>query len=90
VADLWREHGLKPHRQDTFKLSRGPDYAEKVADIVGLYLSPPAAAVMPCVDEKSKVQALDRTRHFTPEVREWLAGNPKHHLPSHTGRGVVD
>jgi hypothetical protein len=61
VADLWREHRLKPHRQDTFKLSRDPQFAEKVADIVGLYLAPPAAAVVLCVDEKSGVQALDRT-----------------------------
>jgi len=61
VADLWRAHGLKPHRQDTFKLSRDPHFAEKVADIVGLYLSPLAAAVVLCVDEKSGVQALDRT-----------------------------
>ncbi|WP_414687657.1 IS630 family transposase [Mycobacterium sp.] len=57
VADLWREHGLKPHRQDTFKLSKDPLFAEKVADIVGLYLAPPAAAVVLCVDEKSGVQA---------------------------------
>jgi transposase len=57
VADLWREHGLKPHRQDTFKISRDPDFAEKVADIVGLYLSPPATAVVLCVDEKSGVPA---------------------------------
>jgi transposase len=66
VADLWREHGLKPHRQDTFKLSRDRDFAEKVADIVGLYLSPPAAAVVLCVDEKSGVQALDRTQPLLP------------------------
>lgn len=62
VVDLWREHGLKPHRRDTFKLSKDPLFAEKVADIVGLYLAPPAAAVVLCVDEKSGVQALDRTQ----------------------------
>jgi hypothetical protein len=66
VADLWREHGLKPHRQDTFKLSKDPLFAEKVADIVGLYLAPPAAAVVLCVDEKSGVQALDRTQPLLP------------------------
>jgi hypothetical protein len=66
VADLWREHGLKPHRQDTFKLSKDPFFAEKVADIVGLYLAPPAAAVVLCVDEKSGVQALDRTQPLLP------------------------
>ena len=52
----------KPHRQDTFKLSKDPLFAEKVTDIVGLYLAPPAAAVVLCVDEKSGVQALDRTQ----------------------------
>ena len=61
VADLWREHRLKPHRQDTFKLSRDPHVAEKVAD-----LDPPAAAVVLCVDEKSGVQALDRTQPLLP------------------------
>ena len=66
VADLWREHRLKPHRQDTFKLSRDPYFAEKVADIVGLYLAPPAAAAVLCVDEKSGVQALDRTQPLLP------------------------
>lgn len=66
VADLWREHGLKPGRQDTFKLSKDPRFAEKVADIVGLYLQPPAGAVVLCVDEKSGVQALDRTQPLLP------------------------
>lgn len=66
VADLWREHGLRPHRQDTFKLSKDPHFAEKVADIVGLYLEPPAGAVVLCVDEKAGVQALDRTQPLLP------------------------
>lgn len=66
VADLWREHGLRPHRQDTFKLSKDPHFAEKVADIVGLYLEPPDGAVVLCVDEKSGVQALDRTQPLLP------------------------
>lgn len=66
VADLWREYGVKPHRQDTFKLSKDPHFAEKVADIVGLYLAPPAGAVVLCVDEKSGVQALDRTQPLLP------------------------
>jgi hypothetical protein len=66
VADPWHEHGLKPHRQDTFKLSKDPLFAEKVADIVGLYLAPPATAVVLCVDEKSGVQALDRTQPLLP------------------------
>lgn len=66
VAKLWRETGLKPHRQGTFKLSRDPRFAEKVADIVGLYLDPPAAAVVLCIDEKTQVQALDRTQPLLP------------------------
>ncbi len=66
VATLWRETGLKPHRQGTFKLSRDPRFAEKVADIVGLYLDPPGAAVVLSVDEKTQVQALDRTQPLLP------------------------
>src|SRR5215510_13205608 len=59
VAKLWRETGLKPHRQGTFKVSKDPAFAEKVADIVGLYLDPPAGAVVLSTDEKTQVQALD-------------------------------
>ncbi len=66
VAKLWRETGLKPHRQGTFKLSRDPRFAEKVADIVGLYLDPPAGAVVLSIDEKTQVQALDRTQPLLP------------------------
>jgi transposase len=66
VAKLWRETGLKPHRQGTFKLSRDPAFAEKVADIVGLYLDPPGGAVVLSVDEKTQVQALDRTQPLLP------------------------
>ncbi len=66
VAKLWRENGLKPQRQGTFKISRHPAFAEKVADIVGLYLAPPDAAVVLCVDEKTQVQALDRTQPLLP------------------------
>jgi len=66
VATLWRETGLKPHRQGTFKLSRDPRFAEKVADIVGLYLAPPGSAVVLSIDEKTQVQALDRTQPLLP------------------------
>lgn len=66
VADLWREHGLRPHRHGTFKLSRDPRFAEKVADVVALYLHPPAGAVVLSVDEKSQVPALDRTQPLLP------------------------
>jgi transposase len=66
VAKLWRQNGLKPHRQGTFKLSRDPDFAEKVADIVGLYLDPPGGAVVLSIDEKTQIQALDRTQPVLP------------------------
>src|SRR5215207_2086847 len=66
VARLWREHGLRPHRQGTFKVSRDPAFAVKVADIVGLYLDPPGGAVVLSLDEKTQVQALDRTQPLLP------------------------
>jgi transposase len=66
VARLWRENGLRPHRQGTFKLSKDPRFAEKVADVVGLYLDPPAGAMVLSFDEKTQVQALDRTQPLLP------------------------
>jgi transposase len=66
VAKLWRETGLKPHQQGTFKVSKDPAFAEKVADIVGLYLDPPAGAIVLSLDEKTQVQALDRTQPLLP------------------------
>jgi transposase len=66
VAKLWRDNDLKPHRQGTFKLSRDPRFAEKVADIVGLYLDPPGGAVVLSIDEKTQIQALDRTQPLLP------------------------
>jgi transposase len=66
VAKLWRETGLKPHRQGTFKVSKDPAFADKVADIVGLYLDPPAGAIVLSLDEKTQVQALDRTQPLLP------------------------
>src|SRR5690242_639391 len=66
IATLWREHGLKPWQVGTFKLSRDPAFAEKVADIVGLYLDPPGGAVVLSIDEKTQVQALDRTQPTLP------------------------
>jgi len=66
VAKLWRETGLKPHRQGTFKVSKDPAFAEKVADVVGLYLDPPGDAVVLSIDEKTQVQALDRTQPLLP------------------------
>jgi transposase len=66
VASVWRRHGLKPHRQGTFKVSRDPAFAAKVADVVGLYLDPPGGAVVLSIDEKTQIQALDRTQPLLP------------------------
>lgn len=66
VAKLWRENELRPHRQGTFKISRDPAFADKVADIVGLYLQPPGGAVVLSIDEKTQIQALDRTQPLLP------------------------
>lgn len=66
VGRVWRAFGLQPHRADTFKLSTDPLFADKVRDIVGLYLAPPDRALVLCVDEKSQVQALDRTQPLLP------------------------
>lgn len=66
VVRIWRAFGLQPHRAGTFKLSTDPLFVEKVRDVVGLYLSPPERALVLCVDEKSQVQALDRTQPLLP------------------------
>jgi transposase len=66
VSRIWRAFGLQPHRQETFKLSTDPLFVDKVRDIVGLYLDPPLKAMVLCVDEKSQIQALDRTQPILP------------------------
>jgi transposase len=66
VGRVWRAFGLRPHRSETFKLSSDPEFVEKVRDIVGLYLAPPDRALVLCVDEKTGVQALDRTQPLLP------------------------
>jgi len=66
VSRIWRAFGLQPHRTETFKLSKDPLFIEKVRDIVGLYLNPPDRALVLCVDEKSQIQALDRTQPLLP------------------------
>jgi transposase len=66
VVRIWRSFGLQPHRSETFKLSTDPWLVEKVRDIVGLYLNPPDHAIVLCVDEKSQVQALERTQPILP------------------------
>lgn len=69
VQRIWRRHNLKPHLLETFKLSKDPHFVEKLEDIVGLYLNPPDKALVLCVDEKSQIQALDRTRPMLPLAR---------------------
>lgn len=66
VHRIWRAFSLQPHRTETFKLSTDPQFVEKVRDIVGLYLDPPEKALVVCVDEKSQIQALDRTQPLLP------------------------
>lgn len=66
ISRIWRAFSLQPHRSETFKLSNDPLFVEKVRDICGLYLSPPDKAVVLCVDEKSQIQALDRTQPLLP------------------------
>ena len=66
VSRIWRAFGLQPHRQESFKLSTDALFIEKVRDIVGLYLDPPVKAMVLCVDEKSQIQALDRTQPILP------------------------
>lgn len=72
VSRIWRAFGLKPHAVDSWKLSKDPDFVDKVRDIVGLYLSPPENALVLAVDEKSQIQALDRTAPILP----MMAGTP--------------
>jgi transposase len=66
VQRIWRAFGLQPHRLESFKLSTDPDFVAKVRDVVGLYLAPPTQAIVLCVDEKSQIQALDRSQPMLP------------------------
>ncbi|HEY0946565.1 MAG TPA: IS630 family transposase [Opitutaceae bacterium] len=66
IQRIWQDHGLKPHLTKSFKLSRDPKFLEKLTDVVGVYLTPPQNAVVLCVDEKSQIQALDRTQPGLP------------------------
>jgi len=66
VSRIWRAHQIKPHRSRGFKLSRDPQFLEKLTDVVGLYLNPPTKALVLCIDEKSQIQALDRTQPGLP------------------------
>jgi transposase len=77
VRRIWHAHGLKPHLVDTFKISRDPQFAEKLEDIVGLYLNPPQQAIVFSVDEKSQIQALHRTQPGLP-MKKGRAGTMTH------------
>ena len=66
VNTVWRSHNIKPHRSETFKLSRDPKFLEKLTDVVGLYWNPPQKAIVLCVDEKSQIQALNHTQPGLP------------------------
>jgi len=82
IQRIWKAHGLKPHLRRTFKLSRDPQFAEKVADVVGLYLNPPDKALVLSVDEKSQIQALDRTQPGLP-MKKGRAGTMTHDYKRH-------
>jgi transposase len=82
VQRIWDAHGLQPHRVQSFKLSRDPRFVEKLADVVGLYLNPPDRAVVLCVDEKSQIQALDRTQPGLP-MKKGRCGTMTHDYKRH-------
>ena len=85
VTRIWRAFGLQPHRTETFKLSPDPLFVEKVRDIVGLYLDPPDRALVLCVDEKSQIQALDRTQPLLP----MRPGQPERRTHDYTRHGTT-
>lgn len=82
VERVWRQSGLKPHRVETFKVSNDPKFVEKLIDVVGLYLSPPEHALVLCADEKSQIQALDRTQPSLP-LKPGRCGTMTHDYKRH-------
>jgi transposase len=85
IGRIWRDFGLKPHRAETFKLSTDPLFVEKVVDVVGLYHNPPERAVVLCVDEKSQIQALDRSQPVLP----MMPGLPEHRTHDYVRNGIT-
>lgn len=85
VVRIWHAYGLQPHREETFKLSTDPLFIDKVRDVVGLYLAPPERALVLCVDEKTQVQALDRTAPMLPLG----PGQPERHTHDYTRHGTT-
>ncbi len=86
VSRIWRAFGLKPHQTEAFKLSPDPQFIDKVRDIVGLYLNPPDAAVVLCVDEKAQIQALDRSAPILP----LMLGVPERHTHDYVRNGTTN
>ncbi len=86
ISRIWRAFGLKPHRTEHFKLSPDPQFIDKVRDIAGLYLNPPDAAVVLCVDEKSQIQALDRSAPVLP----LMPGVPERHTHDYVRNGTTN
>ena len=82
VRRIWRAHNLKPHLIETFKLSRDKNFVEKLTEVVGLYLNPPDKALVLCVDEKSQIQALDRTQPLLP-LRPGIPARQSHDSTRH-------
>ena len=82
VQRIWRAHGLQPHRVRQFKLSKDANFADKLRDVVGLYVDPPAHAIVLSVDEKSQIQALDRTQPGLP-LKKGRAGTMTHDYKRH-------
>src|SRR5438094_2939717 len=82
VSNIWRSHHVQPHRVKRFKLSRDPKFLEKLTDVVGLYLNPPQQAMVICVDEKSQIQALDRTQPGLP-LKKGRCGTMTHDYKRH-------
>src|SRR4051795_11188878 len=85
IGRIWRDFGLKPHRVDTFTLSKDPLFVEKVVDVVGLYHNPPERAVVLCVDEKSQIQALDRSQPVLPI----MPGTPERATHTYIRNGIT-
>jgi transposase len=77
ISNIWQAHNLKPHRVETFKLSRDPKFLEKMTDVVGLYLNPPQEAIVLCPDQKSQIQTLDRTQPGLP-IKKGRCGTMTH------------
>jgi transposase len=85
IGRIWKKSGLKPHLQDSFKLSTDPLFVEKVVDVVGLYHNPPEKAVVLCVDEKSQIQALDRSQPVLP----MMPGMPERRTHDYLRHGIT-